>query len=1150
MSDEGQLIGTARIDVAINTDKGTASITELQGRVRGFSADAQAAYDQLSSKLKKTTDSLVKQAETWGLSRDQLLLYKAEQANLPTAIIDELRQKLQASAGAAQQAAAAVASIGDSLRGATFSDAQLYKYNQALVDMQAKSDAARASLAALAQQAAEDDARFKAVAAAGFASQQQPIQQSARGAAASLSPEERAAQQQALQDLAAVNVAREREQAATNGAAAAQKAAAAAAQAESAALQDLLGKIDPTVAAYERLDTMEAQLRAARSKGTISQDDFDAYLLKLNKARDGIGAADAAVSHFSLSSAAARQEISRMIGELAQGNFGNLEGSLATLASRSGLITALMTPLGAAIAVAAGAVIGLGIAAVTGSEEIDTLNKAVYSTGGVVGVSTAALDQMATQLGQSTGQWTNARKAVELFAASGEVSGAGLSGLARDAVNFATATGESIQQTVQQIESIGSAPADTIAKLNEQYHVLTASQFAQIEALQEQGRTQEAARLAEQALGSAMAQRAQEVEDNAGWIVKSAHWVRDEWNAAWNAVKNVGKPDTLADQVASVQAQISKLSTPRVDRQGNLVQSNNSAEVARLQQQLQSLRQQQFDAGLNDVNQSLNAQANQAAVAAQQRLASFATPKQALDNSIAKANADRLAALYGVVDPAQISRIQAEYSEQIEKAKEAYNAAIKRQDAGATNADEAAQVKAFQDNLKAIEDAYKNSQKNLDTDRKNGTVGEDDYYQQSSALLWKAEGDEVTVIQAEINRLQTRKAIGAERIKLDGQIADLTAQASKIEQDAIAKSIDLSGQQKAADDKRTQAINAYAAALDKSNDALQAQMDADVAHIGMGDREYQQQQKINQALVDQASKLEDLALKRQAGKRGESGGITQDEYDADVAALQAATDRKVAIITVGYQRQNAARQDWENGLASGYANWADQATNVAGAVATATTNAFDQFTDSLVTALNTGKLSFHSFAISVLEDIEKIALKLAEQQAVSGILSYFGIGTFGSTGAATSGAGSFAGQGVASDISSFTFNAKGGAYSSPSLSAYSGGVYDSPHLFKFAAGAGVFGEAGPEAIMPLKRGSDGRLGVAASGSGGGVQFIQQITFSSDGSSTVSDKSSGNASDGQRQFVSLMKQVALQAINSEMRPGGMLWRGGVRVGAGQ
>ena len=44
-----------------------------------------------------------------------------------------------------------------------------------------------------------------------------------------------------------------------------------------------------------------------------------------------------------------------------------------------------------------------------------------------------------------------------------------------------------------------------------------------------------------------------------------------------------------------------------------------------------------------------------------------------------------------------------------------------------------------------------------------------------------------------------------------------------------------------------------------------------------------------------------------------------------------------------------------------------------------------------------------------------------------------------------------------------------------------GGVFASPRYFPSQNGLGVLGEAGPEAVMPLTRGPDGRLGVAASG---------------------------------------------------------------------
>src|SRR5690606_36665696 len=70
-----------------------------------------------------------------------------------------------------------------------------------------------------------------------------------------------------------------------------------------------------------------------------------------------------------------------------------------------------------------------------------------------------------------------------------------------------------------------------------------------------------------------------------------------------------------------------------------------------------------------------------------------------------------------------------------------------------------------------------------------------------------------------------------------------------------------------------------------------------------------------------------------------------------------------------------------------------------------------------------------------------------------------------------------------------------GVYKSTNLSAYSGGVYDSPRLFAFAKGAGVYAEDGAEAIMPLRRGKDGKLGVQASG-GGSVVVNQTVHIDS------------------------------------------------------
>lgn len=83
-----------------------------------------------------------------------------------------------------------------------------------------------------------------------------------------------------------------------------------------------------------------------------------------------------------------------------------------------------------------------------------------------------------------------------------------------------------------------------------------------------------------------------------------------------------------------------------------------------------------------------------------------------------------------------------------------------------------------------------------------------------------------------------------------------------------------------------------------------------------------------------------------------------------------------------------------------------------------------------------------------------------------------------------SAAGDALAQGVSKLLGGFMPFEKGGAFSSGRVTAFAkGGVVSSPTQFAMRGGAGLMGEAGPEAIMPLARGADGRLGVAAQGGG-------------------------------------------------------------------
>ncbi|MGR3499346.1 MAG: phage tail tape measure protein [Limimaricola soesokkakensis] len=81
-------------------------------------------------------------------------------------------------------------------------------------------------------------------------------------------------------------------------------------------------------------------------------------------------------------------------------------------------------------------------------------------------------------------------------------------------------------------------------------------------------------------------------------------------------------------------------------------------------------------------------------------------------------------------------------------------------------------------------------------------------------------------------------------------------------------------------------------------------------------------------------------------------------------------------------------------------------------------------------------------------------------------------------------------QGVNGLVAGLMPFAEGGAFAGGRVTPFArGGVVSGPVAFPMRGGAGLMGEAGPEAILPLARGPDGRLGVAAGGGGGGAAQV-------------------------------------------------------------
>ncbi|SMC57911.1 phage tail tape measure protein [Pseudomonas sp. URIL14HWK12:I5] len=260
----------------------------------------------------------------------------------------------------------------------------------------------------------------------------------------------------------------------------------------------------------------------------------------------------------------------------------------------------------------------------------------------------------------------------------------------------------------------------------------------------------------------------------------------------------------------------------------------------------------------------------------------------------------------------------------------------------------------------------------------------------------------------------------------------------------------------------------YQADLERQLAIAQQQGDAAAAAVGMGDKRASRAQ--SRLALEQENNNKILALRDELATA--SNEKQRQELEKQIALRQEYGAKLVQVQEDTFIKIDAAQADWSNGASAAFENYLDSAADVAGQTEELFTNAFNNLEDGIVQFIKTGKASFKDFADAIIEDLIRIQVR----QAAAGFL--------GSAFSFLSGGSSALGQGTMTGFSEVIPNAKGGVYDSPSLSAFSGGVYDSPQMFAFAKGAGIFAEAGPEAILPLHRGPDGSLGVMAAGAGG------------------------------------------------------------------
>lgn len=326
--------------------------------------------------------------------------------------------------------------------------------------------------------------------------------------------------------------------------------------------------------------------------------------------------------------------------------------------------------------------------------------------------------------------------------------------------------------------------------------------------------------------------------------------------------------------------------------------------------------------------------------------------------------------------------------------------------------------------------------------------------------------------------------------------------------------------------KIKQQLIAYENALSDANASARAANQAQLTGYGQGSRLRERMQEEYSIRKEFEEKNTDLLRRYQAKE------IDTELYQKGIALNKQYLEQRLRDQQSYYDASDAQRGNWSAGMQEGFANWSDNASDYASQTANLVSTSMDGLVGSISDALSGNADSWDNWANSVLRSMQKIILNA---MLVDSLRSASNSGLFGSLGSMFGGSagGSTPSGAYNSAASGLQLNAKGGAYASASLSAYSNSIVSTPTYFAFAKGAGLMGEAGPEAIMPLTRSADGSLGVRMVGtqSQGGGKIEQHITnhftINGNGDAALKRAMEEAAAKGTRDGAKLARQEIMQ-----------------------
>ncbi|EMV27461.1 phage tail tape measure protein [Escherichia coli] len=635
-----------------------------------------------------------------------------------------------------------------------------------------------------------------------------------------------------------------------------------------------------------------------------------------------------------------------------------------------GLAGAITLPMVGAtsLAVATGA---LAYAWYQGNSTLSDFNKTLVLSGNQAGL-TADRMLVLSRAGQAAGLTFNqTSESLTALVNAGVRGGEQFEAISQSVARFSSASGVEVDKVAEAFGKLTTDPTSGLTAMARQFHNVTAEQIAYVAQLQRSGDEAGALQAANEAATKGFDDQTLRLKENMGTLETWADRTARAFKSMWDAVLDIGRPDTAQGMLEKAEAlRTKKQTTSGITGKDNLSFVNDEArerywddrekarlalEAARKKAEQQTQQAREMAAKDWAESEASRLKYTEEAQKAYERLQTPLEKYTARQEELNKALKD------GKI-------LQADYNTLMAAAKKDYEATLKKPKQSEVSAGDRQEDSAHA--------ALLTLQAELRTLEKHG--GANEKISQQRRDLWKAESQFAVLEEA------------AQRRQLSAQEKSLLAHKDE--------TLEYKRQLAALGDKVTyqERLNALAQQADK----------------------FAQQQRAKRAAIDAKSRgLTD----RQAEREATEQRLKEQYGDNPLALNNVMSEQKKT-----WAAEDQLRGSWMAGLKSGWSEWEESATDSMSQVKSAATQTFDGIAQNMAAMLTGSEQNWRSFTRSVLSMMTEILLK----QAMVGIVGSIGSAIGGAAGGGASVSGGTAIQAAAAKFHFATggFTGTGGKY--------------------------------------------------------------------------------------------------------------------------